>query len=148
MAAMAALRAGAGLVHAALPEGAHGPKPYPEVITVEVPGADGQFGLAARSALFEQAAQLKAVAVGPGLGRADEAKLLVRELLGVDRPLLLDADGLYALGDRLELLAERAAADGDHAARGRAGPPDRPLRGRRRGPAPGVRQVRRASAPA
>ncbi|HEY5169408.1 MAG TPA: NAD(P)H-hydrate dehydratase [Thermoleophilia bacterium] len=107
MAAMAALRAGAGLVHAALPEGAHGPKPYPEVITVEVPGGDGQFGLGARSALFEQADQLKAVVVGPGFGRADEAKLLVRELLGIDRPLLLDADGLYALGDKLELLAER-----------------------------------------
>jgi NAD(P)H-hydrate epimerase len=107
MTAMAALRAGAGLVHAAFPEGAHGPKPYPEVITVEVPGDDGQFGIAARSALFEQAAQLRAVAVGPGFGRADEAKLLVRELLGVDRPLLLDADGLYALGGKLELLAER-----------------------------------------
>jgi NAD(P)H-hydrate epimerase len=41
------------------------------------------------------------------LGRADEAQLLVRELVGLDRPLLLDADGLYALGDKLELLAER-----------------------------------------
>ncbi len=107
MAAFAALRGGAGLVHAALPAGAGADKPFAEVITVTVPGADGQFGLAARSALFEQAGQLKAVAVGPGLGRADEAKLLVRELIGIDRPLLLDADGLYALGDRLELVAER-----------------------------------------
>jgi NAD(P)H-hydrate epimerase len=107
MAAFAALRGGAGLVHAALPDGAGTQKPYAEVITVTVPGDDGQFGLGARSALFEQAGQLQAIAVGPGLGRADEARLLVRELLGVDRPLLLDADGLYALGDRLELLAER-----------------------------------------
>ncbi len=107
MTGMAALRAGAGLVHAAFPAGTHGPKPYPEVITVEVPGADGQFTLAGRGALYDEMARLKAVAVGPGLGRADEAQLLVRELLGVDRPLLLDADGLYALGDRLELLAER-----------------------------------------
>jgi NAD(P)H-hydrate epimerase len=107
MAAFAALRGGAGLVHAALPDGAGTHKPYAEVITVTVPGQGGQFGLDARSALFEQAGQLKAVAVGPGLGRADEARLLVRELLGVDRPLLLDADGLYALGDRLELLAGR-----------------------------------------
>jgi len=28
--------------------------------------------------------------------------------VGIDRPLLLDADGLYALGDELELLAGRA----------------------------------------
>ena len=107
MAAFAALRGGAGLVHCALPDGAGADKPFAEVITVTVPGDDGQFGIAARSALFEQAGQLHAVAVGPGFGRADEAKLLVRELLGVDRPLLLDADGLYALGDKLELLAER-----------------------------------------
>ena len=107
MTAMAALRAGAGLVHAALPQGAGGEKPFLEVITVEVPGAAGQFAAAARSALFEQAAGLKAVAVGPGYGRAEEAQLLVRELLGLGRPLLLDADGLYALGDRPELLADR-----------------------------------------
>ena len=53
MTAMAALRAGAGLVHAALPQGAGGEKPFLEVITVEVPGADGQFTAAARSALFD-----------------------------------------------------------------------------------------------
>ncbi|MCX6372187.1 MAG: NAD(P)H-hydrate dehydratase [Actinobacteria bacterium] len=107
MTAMAALRAGAGLVHAALPQDAGGEKPFLEVITIEVPGAAGQFTAAARSALFAQAAGLKAVALGPGLGRGDEARLLVRELLGLDRPVLLDADGLYALGDRPELLAER-----------------------------------------
>jgi ADP-dependent NAD(P)H-hydrate dehydratase / NAD(P)H-hydrate epimerase len=107
MAAMAALRSGAGLVHAAIPQGAHDTKPYLEVITSEVPAADGQFTLDARAALFDEAARLNAVAVGPGLGRADDAQLLVRELLGVDRPLLLDADGLYALGDKPEHLAGR-----------------------------------------
>ena len=107
MAAFAALRGGAGLVHCALPDGAGTQKPFAEVITVTVPGDDGQFGLAARSAVFGQAEQLKAVAAGPGLGRADEAQLLVKELVGLERPLLLDADGLYALGDRPELLAGR-----------------------------------------
>jgi NAD(P)H-hydrate epimerase len=107
MAAFAALRGGAGLVHAALPGGAGEQKPFPEVITVTVPGDDGQFGLGARSALFEQAGQLNALALGPGFGRTDGARLLARELLGVDRPLLLDADGLHAIGSHLELLAER-----------------------------------------
>jgi NAD(P)H-hydrate epimerase len=109
LAAFAALRGGAGLVHVALPDGASEQKPYAEVITVTVPGEDGQFGVAARSALFEQAGQLKAAAVGPGFGRTDGAQALVRELLGVDVPLLLDADGLHALGQKLELLAERSA---------------------------------------
>ena len=35
MAAFAALRGGAGLVHAALPQGAGAQKPFPEVITVD-----------------------------------------------------------------------------------------------------------------
>ena len=65
LAAFAALRGGAGLVHAALPDGAGAQKPFAEVITVTVPGVDGRFGMAARSALFEQADQLGAVAVGP-----------------------------------------------------------------------------------
>jgi NAD(P)H-hydrate epimerase len=109
MTAMAALRSGAGLVHVALPQGAGGEKPYPEVIVAEVPGADGQFAIAARAALFEEAARLKAVAVGPGLGRAEGAQLLARELISLNMPLLLDADGLYALGDQPELLAGRTA---------------------------------------
>ena len=107
MAAMAALRSGAGLVHAAFPEGSQGPKPFPEVITIEVPGVDGQFSGAARAALFDEAARLNAVAVGPGLGRTEEAQQLVRELITLDRPLLVDADGLYALGDCPEALAGR-----------------------------------------
>ncbi len=74
-----------------------------------MPGADGQFAMAGRSALFAETAGLQAVAMGPGLGRADAAQLLVRELVAVERPLLLDADALYALGDRPELLADRTA---------------------------------------
>ena len=109
MTAMAALRAGAGLVHAALPEGAGGEKPYPEVITVSVPGAGGRFGAESRSALFEEAGGLRAVALGPGLGRADETRLLAKELLQLDKPLLIDADGLYALGPGRRLVAERPA---------------------------------------
>ncbi len=109
MAAFAALRSGAGLVHCLLPGGAGADKPFAEVITVTAPGDDGQFGMAARGAVAEQAAQLKAVAVGPGFGRTDEAQLLVKELVSLDRPLLLDADGLYALGDMPELLAGRTA---------------------------------------
>ena len=109
MTAMAALRSGAGLVHAALPEGAGGDTPYPEVITVSVPSAEGRFGSQSREALFGEAGGLRAVALGPGLGRADETRLLVKELIQIDKPLLIDADGLYALGERPEILAERTA---------------------------------------
>ncbi|MEZ5125230.1 MAG: NAD(P)H-hydrate dehydratase [Thermoleophilia bacterium] len=109
LAAMAALRAGAGLVHVAFPEGAGREKPYAEVITVEVPGSDGEFGMVGRAALYAQAEGLNAAVLGPGLGRGDEAQMLTRELIDVDRPLLIDADALFALGTRPELLAERTA---------------------------------------
>lgn len=109
LAAMAALRGGGGLVHCALPEGAGDQKPYPEVITVTAPGEAGRFAAASRTRLFEEASGFAAVVLGPGLGRADETVLLARELVALDEPLLIDADGLYALGDRLELLAERGA---------------------------------------
>ncbi len=109
LAAMAALRGGGGLVHCALPEGAGGDKPYPEVIAVTVPGEAGRFTAASRTRLFDEASGLAAVVLGPGLGRADETILLARELLAVEKPLLIDADGLYALGLRPELLADRQA---------------------------------------
>jgi NAD(P)H-hydrate epimerase len=48
--------------------------------------------------VFEAAAKAKALAVGPGLGRANEAKELVRRLLAeVDVPAVVDADALFAL---------------------------------------------------
>jgi ADP-dependent NAD(P)H-hydrate dehydratase / NAD(P)H-hydrate epimerase len=47
---------------------------------------------------FEVAAKAKALAVGPGLGRGEEAKALVRRLLAeVDVPAVVDADALFEL---------------------------------------------------
>lgn len=109
MAAMAALRGGGGLVHCTLPEGAGGEKPYPEVITVTARGAGGHFSARSRAPLVDEAAGFAAVVLGPGLGRADETVLVARSLLALDKPLLVDADGLFALGDQPELLAGRSA---------------------------------------
>src|SRR5213079_521944 len=48
--------------------------------------------------VFEAAARAKALAVGPGLGRDEEAKTLVRRLLAeVDIPAVVDADALFEL---------------------------------------------------
>jgi ADP-dependent NAD(P)H-hydrate dehydratase / NAD(P)H-hydrate epimerase len=47
---------------------------------------------------FEAAAKAKALAVGPGLGRTEEARALVRRLLAeVERPAVVDADALFEL---------------------------------------------------
>ena len=48
--------------------------------------------------VFDAAAKAKALAVGPGLGREDEAKTLVRRLLTeVELPAVVDADALFEL---------------------------------------------------
>jgi len=109
MAAYGALRSGAGLVHCALPSGVADEKPYIEVINVAVPG-ETHLGREALAALREQMHGLKATALGPGMGRDDDTAALVRELVQSEAvPLVIDADGLWALGADLELLAGRPA---------------------------------------
>ncbi len=68
MAALGALRSGAGLVHCSLPTGLADEKPYLEVINVAVPG-DTHLGREALAAIRVQIGGLKATALGPGMGR-------------------------------------------------------------------------------
>ena len=112
MAALGALRSGAGLVHCVLPADLVGEKPYLEVINVAAarPGTAGP--RRPRRRARPRWARLKATALGPGMGRDDDTVALVRELVDSGRPttpLVIDADGLYALGGDLELLAGRTA---------------------------------------
>ena len=101
LAALAALRGGAGVVWVCVPESeraavaAHGP----ELMVHGELGAERVLELAARA---------RAVVAGPGLGRAPGAAELVDALVrGVEGPLVLDADALFALAGRLETLRER-----------------------------------------
>ena len=108
LAAMGALRSGAGLVHVALPASAAAGKPFIEVITTTLPD-EQSVGPASLAALREEMRRFKAVAIGPGLGREDATAQVVRELVKEPVPLLLDADGLWALGEELALLKGRGA---------------------------------------
>ena len=65
----------------------------------------------ATDAVLEAAERADAVALGPGLGRADESFALALELIErIDRPLLVDADALNALARAgLERAAGRSA---------------------------------------
>jgi ADP-dependent NAD(P)H-hydrate dehydratase / NAD(P)H-hydrate epimerase len=88
LAARAALRADAGYVTIAAPAES---LPVLETLVLEAvkrPLED----------VFETAAKAKALAVGPGLGREEEAKALVRRLLAeVELPAVVDADALFEL---------------------------------------------------
>ncbi len=109
----AALRAGAGLVTLAHPQGRAVELAglCAEVMTAEVAATEsGGFARAAEKALEELAAARDIVAIGPGLGREPETSELVGRLLStIDRPIVLDADGLFGLAGRLESLHDRSA---------------------------------------
>jgi NAD(P)H-hydrate epimerase len=112
LAARAAVAAGAGLTTVALPAPLHAAlaDACPEAMTLPLPARDGALALAALEPLLAAAAGQSAVALGPGIGRAPETEELVRRLaLALERPLLLDADGLNAFEGRIDELATRPA---------------------------------------
>jgi NAD(P)H-hydrate epimerase len=65
--------------------------------------------LKARERVLELARRMDAVALGPGLSLDPETQELARALvLELDRPLVVDADGLSALAGHLDLLRRAA----------------------------------------
>ncbi|HKN14886.1 MAG TPA: NAD(P)H-hydrate dehydratase [Candidatus Binatus sp.] len=104
LASRAALRAGAGLVTAAVPESiqpivAAG---QAELMTEPIADRDGHFdGAHAPDALKMLLPGKNALIVGPGIGVSDDTKRLVEWLISdacaPERPMLIDADGLNAL---------------------------------------------------
>ena len=98
MATLAALRAGAGLVTAAVPESivpAFAAQ-APEAIWLGLPETpDGGLALEAFSHVREAFARATAVVLGPGLGRERETLVLAAEIAAASpHPLVIDADAL------------------------------------------------------
>ena len=111
-ASRAAVRTGAGLVFLAVPKSVWPvaavksdeamPFPLPET-------ADGKLSLLAEESIRQRASDCDAVLIGCGMGRDWQTDALVRNLLSIEKPLVLDADGLNALGQSVELLQKRTA---------------------------------------
>ena len=99
---LGALRGGAGLVQVATPAPVQPvvAASNPCYLTAALPaGADGALAPDADRPLLELAAATDVVAFGPGLGRGPAVAHVLQSLLDeVDRPLVIDADGLHALG--------------------------------------------------
>jgi NAD(P)H-hydrate epimerase len=113
LAATGAARVGAGLVTVACPAGLNDilEVKLTEAMTVPVPDTPGR-ALAAGAAepLLALAAERDVVALGPGIGTADEtAKCVAAVAEGVDKPLVIDADGLNVLAGQAALLRRRRA---------------------------------------
>lgn len=112
MTAEAALRAGAGLVSACVPASLNFvfEQRLVEVMTRPCPDEDGTMTAGAADAILEAAEKAGAVALGPGLGRTEGTRGLVGFLLDrLEKPVVLDADGLWAAAGHLDWVFQRYA---------------------------------------
>jgi NAD(P)H-hydrate epimerase len=108
----AALRAGAGIVTACVPASLNPvfEQRLVEVMTRPCADEDGAMTPEAADEILLAAERAGAVALGPGLGRTDGTRALVGFLLDrLDKPIVLDADGLWALAGHLDWVFSRDA---------------------------------------
>jgi ADP-dependent NAD(P)H-hydrate dehydratase / NAD(P)H-hydrate epimerase len=113
MCAQAAMRTGAGAVVLGVPRSIR------EILARKVTEvmirpldetAEGTLSLSCYDKLREQALWSDVIALGPGLSRNSETgKVVERVLKEIDRPVVLDADGINALGTTADILKNRKA---------------------------------------
>ena len=99
-----AVRSGAGLVFLGVPESV-----WPvaavksdEAMPFPLPEAEGRLSLLAEETIRRRAAGCDAVLLGCGLGRGRQTDALVRRLMDLPQPLVLDADGINALSGHMD----------------------------------------------
>jgi NAD(P)H-hydrate epimerase len=101
LSALAALRAGCGLVELAVPEPLvpAAAAIAPEAVLVPLPAPGGTLDASAAAERLEAArARARAIAIGPGLGTGwPERQLTVAAIAREDLPVVLDADALNCL---------------------------------------------------
>ena len=97
LASRAAMRAGAGMVRLGVPGVEARDLPASEVVAQVLP-AEGWDG-----AVLDGLDRCRSMAIGPGLGRAEATGAAVRRAVAAaGRPVVVDADGLFALGDKAQ----------------------------------------------
>ena len=105
----AAVRTGSGLVYLGVPEPVWpvAAAKCDEVMPFPLPSREGRLSPEAEEPIRRRAGACDAVLVGCGLGRGPGCDALVRRLLDLDRPLVLDADGINALSGHMDALSLR-----------------------------------------
>jgi NAD(P)H-hydrate epimerase len=112
LAGMSALRGGAGLVKLSTSDACQavvaGFEPSYMVAGLSS-DRDGRIAGAARDQIAQMASQATVIGCGPGLGRSDElTELVVWAFSTLPRPMVLDADALNALAERIDTLPATA----------------------------------------
>jgi NAD(P)H-hydrate epimerase len=111
MAALAAMRAGAGYVTVGAPASLELSFTVRllEAMMVGLPeDGDGHLDSSGVEPVLKAVGRADAVVLGPGLSKDPQAQALARAIVPrIDVPLVIDADGLNALAGRLEEIAQR-----------------------------------------
>ena len=108
-ASRAAVCSGSGLVYLAVPQSIWQvvAAKSDEAMPFPMEDEDGYLSYEAEDAIRQRAEQCDAVLIGCGLGRSEGSDMLVRRLLDLEQPLVVDADGINALVGHMDELEIR-----------------------------------------
>lgn len=110
LAAMGALRTGAGLIFLGVPESIYAIEAVKltEPIVFPLPEEDGKLSQTAIPEILERLPKMDAVLIGPGLGQSDGTFQVVKAVLEQAHcPVVVDADGINVLRAHKNILRER-----------------------------------------
>lgn len=111
LAAMGALRSGAGLVFLGVPESIYAIEAVKlnEPVVFPLPDQDGKLSADAIPEIVNRLPSMDAVLVGPGLGQSEGTFAVVEAVLkNAECPVVLDADGINLLARHKDILRGRA----------------------------------------
>lgn len=110
LAAMGALRSGAGLVYLGVPDSIYAIEAVKltEPVVFPLPDQDGKLSADALPKIHEMMPKMDAVLIGPGCGKSEGTLLAVKMLLEeFEGPVVVDADGINVLGSHMDIVRER-----------------------------------------
>lgn len=111
LAAESAIRCGTGLITVGVPENLNPifEEKLTEQMSLPLPDHDGNLTIACAEKILERAEKCDCLVFGPGIGRSPEITDILRVILkSWDKPLIIDADGLYALSKDMDILKNSA----------------------------------------
>lgn len=112
LAAMGALRTGAGLVFLGVPESIYAIEAVKlnEAVVFPLPDEDGMLSGASIPFIAERLPKVNAVLIGCGLGQSSDTEAVVSYVLNhADCPVVLDADGINVISRHMDVLRGRHA---------------------------------------
>ena len=108
--ATAAVHSGCGLVYVGVPQTIWQVEAIKltEAMPFPLRDSNGQLTTGATSEIISRLDKCDALAIGPGLGRSEETCNMVLQVLAqAEKPVVVDADALFALSGNLDVLDQR-----------------------------------------